>query len=95
MKKSILSLFCLLAAMAVSASELLHYDFQTFTPDGMLQDLSGSGHHGAMSGEFAKAECDGHQGLFFNGQDSAIIPRQQEALKISGDLSLVVTFRIT
>jgi len=95
MKKSILCLFCLLAAMAVSASELLHYDFQTLTPDGLLQDLSGSGHHGAMSGEFAKVECDGHQGLFFNGQDSAIIPRQQEALKISGDLSLVVTFRIT
>ncbi len=89
------SFLCLLAALSISATELLHYDFQSLTPNGQMQDLSGQGHHGSMTGAFAKTSFDGKQGLFFNGKDTSIRPAQQESLKVSGDLSIAVTFRIT
>ena len=72
----------------------LFYDFETINEDGSLKDLSGNGHEGRLSGGFAKASCDGSNGLLFNGKDTMIIPDDAVELKMTGPMSIYLKIRI-
>ena len=83
-----------LAALAMPG-EVLHYDFESRTPTGLLRDLSGAGHHGRLEGGFAEAVCGDARGLRFNGRDTQIVPTAEAGLKRGGAFTLCVAFRFT
>ena len=72
----------------------LFYDFTTYNEDGTLKDFSGNGHDGHLSGGFTNAECDGRNGLFFNGKDTKIVPEDTVGLKVTGRMSIYLKVRI-
>ena len=77
-----------------SSMPKLFYDFTTYNDNGTLKDLSGNGHDGHLSGSFTRVECDGQSGLFFNGKDTKIVPKDAVGLKVTGRLSIYIKVRI-
>ncbi|MCQ2396254.1 MAG: LamG domain-containing protein [Lentisphaeria bacterium] len=73
---------------------LLHYDFTTFMDGGLLEDLSGNGHHGSVSGDVFPVEEGDCRGLSFGGRDGMILPAREKGLRVSGAFSIFAKFRI-
>ena len=84
----------LLCGCYLSASLRLHYDFSS-VKNGIMPDLSGSGHDGVVSGAFSAVSFEDAQGMSFNGNDNCITPKNPETLKANGAFTLFLSFRIT